>query len=213
MQLIIWSAIIVISVVLDQITKLFAVKYLLPIGSHELINGVIGLHYTENTGAAFGMLKGFRWVFIALSVAAIIAIIVFLFKWRKKIHPLLGIAFAMIAGGGIGNQIDRIANGFVVDFLEFQFIDFAIFNIADCFVTVGAVIVIIVILFIDKSLLSDDNKKKKAPVISENIENDNTAKTEPVGSAETNKTNVGNGENTAPDSDTVNGGDTGGNEK
>lgn len=79
---------------------------------------------------AFGMMKGFRWGFIILSTVAVIAIIVYLIKCRRTVPALLGVALSMIAGGGIGNQIDRIANGFVVDFLEFQFIDFAIFNIA-----------------------------------------------------------------------------------
>ena len=88
-------------------------------------------------------------------------------KCRKKVPPLLGISLAMIVGGGIGNQIDRIANGFVVDFLEFQFMDFAVFNIADCFVTVGAFLVLIDILFVNRNLFSDgrdsrDGKDKKS---------------------------------------------------
>ena len=85
-------------------------------------------------------------------------------KCRKKVPPLLGISLAMIVGGGIGNQIDRIANGFVVDFLEFQFMDFAVFNIADCFVTVGAFLVLIDILFVNRNLFSDgrDSKDKKS---------------------------------------------------
>ena len=113
------------------------------------------------------MMKGFRWIFIVLSTVAIIAIGIYLVKCRKKVPPLLGISLAMIVGGGIGNQIDRIANGFVVDFLEFQFMDFAVFNIADCFVTVGAFLVLIDILFVNRNLFSDsrdsgDGKDKKS---------------------------------------------------
>ena len=70
----------------------------------------------------------------------------------------------MIAGGGLGNQIDRIFRGEVIDFLNFQFIDFPIFNVADCFVTVGCLLAGISILFIDKWILSDgdnDNKKRE----------------------------------------------------
>ena len=102
-----------------------------------------------------------------LSTVAIIAIGLYLVKCRKKVPPLLGISLAMIVGGGIGNQIDRIANGFVVDFLEFQFMDFAVFNIADCFVTVGAFLVLIDILFVNRNLFSDgrdsgDGKDKES---------------------------------------------------
>ena len=68
---------------------------------------------------------------------------------------------AMIAGGGIGNQIDRIINGEVVDFLNFQFIDFPVFNVADCFVTVGCVLAVISVIFIDKWILFDNKDEKK----------------------------------------------------
>lgn len=161
MQLVIWGLIAAAAVVLDQISKSVVVERLLPIGSAEFLPGFIGFRYCENTGAAFGMMKGFRWGFIILSTVAIAAIAVYLIICRKKVHPLTGVAMAMIVGGGIGNQIDRIANGYVVDFIEFQFVDFAIFNVADSFVTVGAVLIIISVIFFDKNLL-DDGKTQKA---------------------------------------------------
>jgi signal peptidase II len=165
MQVIIWAVIVIGSVILDQWTKLLAVRDLMPIDSTVLLDGILGLRYVENTGAAFGMLKGQRWFFIILSTAAIIAISIYLIKCRKTVPPFLGISLAMIVGGGIGNQIDRIANGYVVDFLEFLFMDFAIFNVADCFVTVGAALVIFDLLFIDRAFLFEDTtaKQKKSP--------------------------------------------------
>ncbi len=165
MQVIIWAVIVIGSVILDQWTKMLAVRDLMPIGSTVLLDGILGLRYVENTGAAFGMLKGQRWFFIILSTAAIIAISIYLIKCRKTVPPFLGISLAMIVGGGIGNQIDRIANGYVVDFLEFLFMDFAIFNVADCFVTVGAFLVIFDLLFIDRSFLFEDTaaKQTKSP--------------------------------------------------
>lgn len=165
MQVIIWAVIVIGSVILDQWTKMLAVRDLMPIRSTVLLDGILGLRYVENTGAAFGMLKGQRWFFIILSTAAIIAISIYLVKCRKTVPPLLGISLAMIVGGGIGNQIDRIANGYVVDFLEFLFMDFAIFNVADCFVTVGAFLVIFDLLFIDRAFLFEDTtaKQKKHP--------------------------------------------------
>ena len=167
MQLFLWAAIVVGSVILDQITKFLAVRDLMPIGFHVLWEGVLGFRYVENTGAAFGMMQGQRWFFIILSTLAILAITVYLIKYHKTVPPLLGVALSMIVGGGIGNQIDRIVNGFVVDFFEFLFIDFAVFNVADCFVTVGAFLIVIDILFFDRDILSDQasstNKKKSAP--------------------------------------------------
>ena len=156
MQVIIWAVIVVGSVILDQWTKMLAVRDLMPIRSTVLLDGILGLRYVENTGAAFGMLKGQRWFFIILSTAAIIAISIYLIKCRKTVPPFLGFSLAMIVGGGIGNQIDRIANGYVVDFLEFLFMDFAIFNVADCFVTVGAFLVIFDLLFIDRHYLLEE---------------------------------------------------------
>lgn len=161
MQVIIWAVIVVGSVILDQWTKMLAVRDLMPIRSTVLLDGILGLRYVENTGAAFGMLKGQRWFFIILSTAAIIAVSIYLVKCRKTVPPLLGISLAMIVGGGIGNQIDRIANGYVVDFLEFLFMDFAIFNVADCFVTVGAFLVIFDLLLIDRHYLLEETDVHK----------------------------------------------------
>jgi len=187
MQVIIWAVIVIGSIILDQWTKLLAVKDLMPIGSTVLLDGVLGLRYVENTGAAFGMLKGQRWFFIVLSTVAIIAISIYLVKCRKTIPPLLGVSLAMIVGGGIGNQIDRIANGYVVDFLEFLFVDFAIFNVADCFVTVGAFLIVIDLLFVNRGFLWEDTTTKKKPHNEKTtaIQNEDAAETvEPLPPAE-----------------------------
>ena len=161
MRLLIWGIVAALAVVLDQVSKSIVVNRLMPVSEAEFIPGFIGFRYCENTGAAFGMMKGFRWVFIVLSTVAIIGSIIYLIARRGTVHPLTGLALAMIAGGGVGNQIDRIVNGYVVDFIEFQFVDFAIFNVADSFVTVGAVLVIISVVFFDKNLLGDENKNGK----------------------------------------------------
>jgi signal peptidase II len=155
MSLILWFAIVVGSVVLDQVTKFLVVRDLMPISSHMIWEGILRFRYVENTGAAFGMLKGQRWFFIILSTVAILGITIYLVKCRKAVPPLLGIGLSMIVGGGIGNQIDRIANGYVVDFIEVLFVDFAVFNVADCFVTVGACLIIFDILFIDRHLFAE----------------------------------------------------------
>ncbi len=159
-MLIISFAIIAVSIILDQITKHIALTDLKPIGSHPFIPGLVEFNYTTNPGVAFGMLEGKRWIFIPISSIAIIAVVFILVYYRKKLSPLLSIALSMIAGGGVGNQIDRIVRGEVIDFLNFQFIDFPIFNVADCFVTVGCVLAGIAIIFFDKWVLSDEDKDK-----------------------------------------------------
>ena len=176
MQLILWTVIVIGSVILDQWTKYLAVVDLKPMESTVLLDAVLGLNYVENTGAAFGMLKGQRWFFIVLSTVAIVAIAVFLVRKRKTVPPLLGLAMAMIVGGGIGNQIDRIANGYVVDFFEFLFIDFAVFNVADCFVCVGAFLAVFDLLFVNRQYLLAETPKD-AP---STTEAETAAQTEPT---------------------------------
>ena len=155
---VIYAAVLVFGIFLDQLTKALAVKYLKPAGSVPLWKDVFHLTYVENRGAAFGMLADHPWVFMVFSTVSILALGVYLFIGRSYLsdkdengkYPELcffsGISLALIVTGGIGNMIDRTLTrvlyetGFVVDFLDFTLIDFAVFNIADCFVTVGAVL-------------------------------------------------------------------------
>lgn len=130
-------AIILGSVALDQLTKWLAVAYLQGQPSFPIWQDVLHLTFAKNEGAAFGMLSDHRWVFMIFSSVAIIGLTVYLFRFRPK-SRYVQITLAMIIGGGIGNMIDRIALGYVVDFIDFTLIDFAIFNVADSFVTVGA---------------------------------------------------------------------------
>ncbi len=154
---------LIISVILDQVTKYLAVVYLKPIDVHPLIPGVIELNFETNEGIAWGMLQGKWWIFVPLSLIAVGAILYFLIRYRRQTPPLLSVALAMIAGGGIGNQIDRILNQSVVDFLNFQFIDFPVFNVADCFVTVGCFLAIFDLLFFHRDFFLDDPEAKKEP--------------------------------------------------
>lgn len=160
-MLILSAIIIIVSVVLDQITKYLAVSRLKPIDVHPFIPKLLEFNYETNEGVAFGMLQGKRWIFIPTSLLAIGIVAFIIIKYRKTISPLLCVALSMIAGGGVGNQIDRLVNGYVVDFLNFLFIDFPVFNVADCFVTVGCALAIISVLTLDRALLFDEKKEKK----------------------------------------------------
>ena len=105
--------------------------------SFPLWKDVLHFTYYRNEGAAFGSLKDHRWVFMVFSTIAIIGLTIYLFKYRPK-SKFVQITLAMIIGGGIGNMIDRIFLGYVIDFVDFTLINFAIFNMADAFITVGA---------------------------------------------------------------------------
>ena len=154
---IVYLLITALTIIVDQITKQLAVTYLKPIDTKPLIEGVLHLTYLENTGAAFGMMKDHRWVFMTTSTIAVVAILVFMMGWYKKFHdPLLFTGLSLIAGGGIGNMIDRIALGYVVDFVDFRLINFAIFNAADSFVCVGAGLIVLWVI------LSEIKEKKSS---------------------------------------------------
>lgn len=126
-------------VAFDRLTKYLATAYLKDSEAVNLIKGVVQLRYAENTGMAFSMLSGARWVFIVLSSIVCVFVIWYLFSGRCKSLWAYW-SLAVIASGGIGNLIDRIANGYVVDFIEPTFMNFAVFNIADSAVTLGAIV-------------------------------------------------------------------------
>lgn len=140
------SALIILGgIFLDQVSKFLAVRFLAPVGSVPLWRGVLHLTYVENRGAAFGMLSDKRWLFMVISTAAVVGIGVYLFA-AKKIPLLSAVALSMIVSGGIGNMIDRVMLGYVVDFIDFTLIHFAVFNGADSFVCVGAGLMVLSLL-------------------------------------------------------------------
>lgn len=144
--MLIWFLIAAIAVILDQVTKWLAVEFLTKVETVPLIQNVLHLTYLENTGAAFGILKNNRWVFLIISTVAIIALLAYIAKFPPK-SKWLGVGLSFIVGGGIGNMIDRVLLGYVVDFIDFRLINFAVFNVADSFVCVGAVLVLIYVFF------------------------------------------------------------------
>lgn len=124
-------------VALDQLSKWLVVAYLKPVGSVTLIPNFLRLTYLENRGAAFGSLSDHRWVFMIFSTVAIVGVTVYLLRFAEN-DRLLRWTLALIIGGGAGNMIDRVALGYVVDFIDFCGIWSYIFNVADSCVCVGA---------------------------------------------------------------------------
>jgi 23S rRNA pseudouridine1911/1915/1917 synthase len=153
-QKIIFIIVIAAIVAADQITKYIA-KTVLPAEpgmTVGFIDGFMRFTYIENTGAAFSFFAGATWLLAVISAVMAVVVIIFLFKTKDIDSWLCKLALCFIAGGAIGNLIDRLAMGYVVDMLEFEFVNFAVFNVADCFVTFGAVMLcIFIIWFWEKS--------------------------------------------------------------
>lgn len=133
---------------LDQLFKELAIKYLSPIATKPIIQDVFHLTYVENKGAAFGILRGKTPFLIILTLVVIIAVVVMILRNKVKNNFFLW-SLALIIGGGVGNLIDRIVRGYVIDYLDTRFINFAVFNFADCCVVIGTIMVMIYLLFID----------------------------------------------------------------
>lgn len=153
MYLLLWALVSALIVLLDFVTKRIVSGSMKLYESIPVIKNVFNITYVKNTGASFGMMSGARWFFVAVTVILICAVIFYTVK--NKIHDKLFLLSAsFVIGGGIGNLIDRIATGEVVDFFDFCLIDFAIFNVADCFVVVGVILIILYFIL-------DDLKKHK----------------------------------------------------
>lgn len=160
-----YSAIIALGIILDQLTKWLSVEFLSKIDTLPIIKNVIHLTYVENRGAAFGMFADKRWVFMITSTVMIVGLLAYLYLGLSE-NRLYAVSISMIISGGIGNMIDRIALGYVVDFIDFRLINFAVFNGADSFVCVGAgLLVLALVLDIVK-----EARGKKA--LSDNTEED-----------------------------------------
>ena len=132
----------VLLVALDQFTKYLATAYLAPVGTLPFLPGVMELRYVLNDGAAFSILSGGRWLLIVVTGVALAGIAWYLLA-RKPQGKMETVSFVLILAGGIGNFIDRVLNGTVVDFFAVTFTNFAVFNVADCFVCVGVALLLI----------------------------------------------------------------------
>ena len=142
----------------DQITKYLTVAFI-PLSERiSFIPGVLNLTYVRNTGAAFSSFDGQQWLF-ALIFLVFTGLI--LFEYFKK--PMAFTTFerwciAAIYGGGLGNMIDRIRMGYVVDMIETSFMDFPVFNVADCFITCGCILLMAHLVFFNKEFWKDSKK-------------------------------------------------------
>lgn len=166
---IIFSSIILGGIFLDQLTKWLVTKYMYMYQSIPLIKDFLHITYTTNDGAAFGMMDGQRWIFILISILAILGFTAYLYLGHAE-NMLYGVSIAMVISGGIGNMIDRWGFGFyvnpttgmgeVVDFIDFCGIWNAVFNGADSFVCVGAgMLILALVIDLVKEFKAEKAKK------------------------------------------------------
>jgi len=140
-----------ILVAIDQWSKVFATNNLMGRADITLIDRFLSLTYHTNSGAAFGIFQGGRWAFLAFAAVILIVIAIYYVKLpHSRVYSAIRFALILTAAGGIGNSIDRLQNGYVVDFIRFDFINFAIFNIADIYVVCGTILLGIVVIFFVK---------------------------------------------------------------
>ncbi|WP_167956506.1 signal peptidase II [Anaerosporobacter faecicola] len=157
---------VILLVIIDQITKIVSKANLEGTDGFDVIKKVFKFVYHENRGMAFGMLQNKIWLFVIFTVIVVIALTYVYFKLpeEKRYLPIQWILIFLVAGA-LGNCIDRVVRGYVVDFLYFELIDFPVFNVADCYVTVSCFVLVLLFLFYykdeDLEFLSKDKKVQK----------------------------------------------------
>ena len=153
------AAFAAVIVIVDQITKYLTLANI-PLGGFvEAIPGLFHLTYVRNFGAAFSSFEGQQWLFAIIFVLFTAGII---YDFTKNYLPFTKLErwlIAAIYGGGLGNMIDRLRFGYVVDMISVDFMDFPVFNVADCFITCGCILLLAHLIFFNKEFWKDDKKK------------------------------------------------------
>ena len=158
MQFLLMSLFAALIVVVDQFTKFLTVTHIPLAGHAQFIPGFLGLTYLQNTGAAFSSFEGMQWLFALIFLVFTVAIFYEYFKKPMPFTTLERWCIAAVYAGGLGNMIDRIRLGYVVDMIETQFMDFPVFNVADCFITCGCILLIVHLAFFNKDFWKEEKK-------------------------------------------------------
>lgn len=144
----------------DQLIKLWAVRALAPVGAMPLIPHLVELRFVLNQGMAFSLLSG-KQLFLIVATSAALLLVAYELFFRSRGKLLQRIAFILVLGGGIGNLIDRVLNGEVVDYINLIFMNFAVFNFADICVCVGVAMWVLVIFL--EELQGEERISRKEP--------------------------------------------------
>ena len=159
--MLIWVIISLAVVLLDQGTKLLVIHNIAPTDTISVLPRILNLVYVKNTGAAFSILSGKTFFLSLISLAVCVGIVWYLIKNRPE-NKLLLLSVSLVLGGAVGNLIDRMLRGSVVDFFEVIFVDFPVFNVADIAITAGAVLLMIYVLFFDREKKSSGKEDSDA---------------------------------------------------
>ena len=158
MQFFLYALFAALIVAADQYTKFLTVANIALYEDIPFIPKVLGFTYVQNTGAAFSSFEGQQWLF-----ALVFAVFTVMIFWEYFKKPMGFTKFerwciAAIYGGGLGNMIDRVRLGYVVDMIETKFMEFPVFNVADCFITCGCIAMMVSLVFINKEFWKEDKK-------------------------------------------------------
>ena len=158
MQFLFMALFAVLAVLLDQLSKLWIVANIPLHGQIPVIDGLFHLPYAQNTGAAFSSFEGAPWLFVLVFILLTAGI---LWEFPKKRMPFTMLerwSIVAIYAGGIGNIIDRLRLGYVIDMIEVEFIEFAVFNVADSFITCGAILLLGHLALFNKEFWKEEKK-------------------------------------------------------
>ena len=143
---------------LDQLTKFLVVENISLYGHVEFIPDVLSFTYVQNTGAAFSSFRGMQWLFLVVFIVFTAGVV---WEFSKKKMPFTTFerwCIAAIYAGGLGNMIDRLRLGYVVDMVKTEFMNFPVFNVADCFITCGCVLLLVHMFFFNREFWKDEKK-------------------------------------------------------
>ncbi len=158
MQFLLYAVFVVLIVLLDQLTKALVVAHI-PLGGHvAFLPGVLDFTYLRNTGAAFSSFEGMQWLFALIFLGFTLWIFYEYFRKRMPFTRFERWMIAAIYAGGLGNMIDRLRLGYVVDMIETLFIQFPVFNVADCFITCGCIGLFGSLCLLNKEFWKDEKK-------------------------------------------------------
>ena len=160
MQLFLYLIFVAAIVGADQITKYLTVANIALGQDVPFLPGFLGLTYVQNTGAAFSSFEGMQWLFAVIFAVFTLGIVWEYWKQSLHLSDFEWWCLVAIYGGGLGNMIDRIRLGYVVDMIETKFIRFPVFNVADCFITCGCIAMMTSLILFNKEFWKDEKKTK-----------------------------------------------------
>lgn len=156
MQYLLMGLLVAVVTVLDQLSKFWVVENIPLYSRVDAIPGLFHLTYVQNTGAAFSALEGMRWLFVLIFLVFAIGIVWEFSRNKLGFKPFEKWCIIAVFAGGLGNMIDRLRLGYVVDMIEVEFIRFPVFNVADCFITCGCILLLVHLLFFNREFWKEE---------------------------------------------------------